>query len=209
MTMNIRKYGRFIKWCIIYAALFALGAWLASFADDVSDTKDQLDAQQATSSQLAEDLTAQKTVAERLEAQIRALGEKPVVTSPALPPLIEGIQGLPGPGPTESQLLLAIQAYCLNRAGCQGPRGPAGESIVGPKGDTVVGPAGDSITGPKGDTGEAGPKGEDGAPGADGKPGRGIVSGPTCQDDGTWLTTYDQEPFEVTQPGPCRLLPAP
>jgi hypothetical protein len=72
------------------------------------------------------------------------------------------------------------------------------------------GKAGDiGQTGQPGADGIPGPPGPEGPAGKDGADGRGIVSGPTCNDDGTWTTTYNKPPLTETQPGPCRVFPGP
>lgn len=200
----VPRWRSIAKWAVIYAALIALSGWMFSYADDAEDTKAALTNAQNSQALLAEDVRTQKSVAEQLEAQIRALGETPDVTSPALPSLAEGIQGERGPGPTSSQLQLALQLYCLDRGGCRGPVGPVGST--GPAGadSTVAGPAGQDSTVP-------GPAGPEGKAGADGKNGRGIVSGPECDGDGNLVTHYDQEPLVESHPAPAcmPLLPNP
>lgn len=122
--------------------------------------------------------------AQALEAQVKSLGEEPVVNVPQpgnLPEAIQGpagipgLQGLPGePGPP----------------GPQGPPGPPGQR--GPRGATggrgptgtigsagSPGPAGEP--GPQGDPGpqgEPGPQGPAGEPGAAGPPGPAGPAGP-------------------------------
>lgn len=107
-------------------------------------------------------LAEERADSEALRAQVRALGEEPVVED-ATPE----IRYIPVPGPRGRD----------GKDGEDGRDGADGESITGPRGP--AGRDGESITGPPGErgrdgaTGAQGPAGPAGASGADG---RGIES---------------------------------
>lgn len=154
----------------------------AELFDLVDEQAQQIEDEQAARSLLAE--------------QVESLGEEPVVPAPsstALSPLPQSLRYVPIPGPR----------------GLRGLPGGDGDAstVPGPQGA----PGADStVPGPAGPAGKDGKDGSDGRAGADGAPGRGIASGPICNEDGTWTTTYTDGTSD-TQPGPCRvtLIPAP
>lgn len=132
----------------------------------------------------------------KLRDQIKALGEVPVVAAPT-PEVIagepgakgesgpQGATGPQGPGPSNAQVLEAVDVFCGNGR-CQGPIGPVGpQGSVGLSGnDGVTGATGP--IGPQGPQGIPGSAGVDGAsvqgpagpPGADGAPGPAGPPGP-------------------------------
>ncbi len=173
-------------------------AELSETRNDLGVTRDRLDDQSAASTALAE--------------QVESLGEEPVVEPGA--PTSSTSRLIPIPGPRGPAVSFAVVLRAVGSqigdalaASCDGScEGAPGESIQGPPGESIQGPPGESIVGPKGES----IKGDTGGQGPEGKPGRGIVTGPTCNEDGTWTTTFTDGTTE-TQSGPCRvgLLPMP
>lgn len=149
-------------------------------------------------------------------------------------PVTQGPQGAPGPGPSETQVLLGITRHCAPFNNCIGQTGPIGETVQGPPG--LVGDTGPiGGTGTKGDQGEPGrpPTPEEileavtelcatgacnGPPGADGKDGVDGVNGNNGTNgtdgrgvskvncvDGIWEITYTDGTTSTT--GACVLTP--
>lgn len=197
---------RAVKWVaalvavLLGAALVVQVLTLSERAGTLADRSETSRAERAELFDLVEEQAQQiedeQAARGLLAEQVESLGEEPVVPAPsstALSPLPQSLRYVPIPGP-------------------RGLRGlPGGEGAA----STVPGPQGapgaDSmVPGPPGTPGKDGKDGNDGRPGADGAPGRGIASGPTCNEDGSWTTTYTDGTSD-TQPGPCRvsLIPAP
>jgi len=112
----------------------------------------------------------------------------------------DGRDGADGLDATPEGIFAQVARYCslIICVGAPGTNGTNGTN--GSDGQTVVGPAGppgadSTVPGPEGPAGPTGPAGADG---------RGITSGPTCNADGTWTTTYSDGTTE-TQDGPCRV----
>jgi len=153
------------------------------------------------------DLRAAQANGDKLYEQLLKEGispsaEKPSDVAPEQPGTpgrngIDGVDGQDGHTPTYVELFRIVGDYCTSGGTpCKGDRGDPG-----PPGQTVVGPAGADSTTP----GPQGPPGADSTvPGPAGAPGRGIASGPTCNADGTWTTTFTDGTTE-TQDGPCRV----
>lgn len=101
-----------------------------------------------------------------LYAQAQAEGVNPDAPEPedvaeSLPTPAVGERGPAGPGPSASEVLFAVTAYCDSRGNCRGPAGSPGPG--GAKGEPgEPGPTGQ--TGADGATGARGPQGEQGRP---------------------------------------------
>lgn len=120
-----------LKVVAIFTAMLIF-AWVVSTVLTLATTTQKSNADRAD---LRTELKQQQAATQALSDQLKALGETPIVTPKAPPPV--NLRYVPIPGPP-------------------GPVGPKGESITGPKGDTVVGPPGESITGPPGKDGKDG-----------------------------------------------------
>jgi hypothetical protein len=152
------------KWVAIVLTFAVIGVTLAVLAGRQADVSAEQSAERGRRVALEVDLTQQKAKTQALAEQIRALGEKPVV-SPGSPPEvitipgITGPQGVPGPD---------------GRDGARGPRGFTGlDGPAGPPGapgaDGAPGaPGAAGEPGPVGPAGPEGPQGPAGEPGKDG-----------------------------------------
>lgn len=126
---------------VLLALVLALGWVVFKVIEIAADQRESSTVSAQSDAQFREDLTSMATTVQILDAQIRALGEKPAVTAPQASGLRQGrLVLIPGP---------------------EGPRGPAGEdsTVPGPPGaaSTVPGPQG--ATGSEGPAGPAGPSG--------------------------------------------------
>lgn len=166
-------------------ALAGLALLISSQAVTIASTRTALT--QAKADTRAATANADKLYAQLLRHQITPAAQKPSDVVPIAGQ--NGTNGRDAPPVTDTQVYDQVANYCMLRVDCQGP---PGLSIAGQNGT-------DGAPGAPGATGPQGP------PGNDGQPGRGIVSGPTCQGDGTWSTTYTDGTTE-TQDGPCRIV---
>lgn len=102
-------------------------------------------------------------------------------TGPAGP---AGPQGIPGPAPTATQVLRAVESFCVaNAEACRGPAGSDGRSVSASQVAAAVASYCDldgQCRGPQGPQGEQGEavNGENGVDGAPGAPGAQGVQGP-------------------------------
>lgn len=148
-----------------------------------------LEREQLRSDMLAEKQQNTEEVAGLLEQQIRDLGERPVVNPKDLE-TVRGDRGPQGPGPTQTQVVLAVAEYCgdgrcdgqnptatqvanavalfcSNRNDCRGPQGAAGEDGQNASPEMVAAAvadfcaARDGCRGPQGEQGPPGPAGAD------------------------------------------------
>lgn len=143
-----------------------------------------------------------------------------VLEGPEGPPGSEGPRGVQGPGPTEAQVLLAVQQHCQAQPGgsCEGPgptraevraavvafcadgrcRGPQGEQGPVPSDAQVDAAVDRHCSGPsqpcRGEPGADGSDGADGVDGADGKDGEPPFSW-TWTDEGSPSTDGDDTTY--------------
>lgn len=173
---------------LVYGVLFAI-------TENVGQNRAD-EASVAERAELRHDLEQNEAAVQLLTDQLESLGQEPVVEPPSsTTPTIA-----PGGGTPSIELLRSLIRFAVESA-CGGPSCRGLDGQPGAEGADGA----DGLDGKDGTPGANGANGADGAPGA---PGRGIVSGPTCQEDGTWTTTYTDGSVE-TQPGPCRFIPAP
>lgn len=164
------------KWAVVVVGFALVGVMLAILAGRQSDNSTILAAEQHRRAALEAALFDQQTTSQALADQVRALGERPVV-SPGKPPEVVSIPGITGPQGIPG---LAGATGETGRAGSRGPRGFTGLDATG-----ATGPQGPA--GPTGQQGEQGPQGE-GQPGPQGPAGdRGTdgaqgPAGPACPD---------------------------
>jgi hypothetical protein len=166
-----------------------LNARVSDQADAIAEKDDQISA-------LTEDLIASQNNAQRLYDQLLAIGQAPEGVDPeTLTPTIPGPSGPAGPtgpagrGPTNSEVLFAVQQFCMVQV-CKGEPGDTGPT--GTQGEP-------GTTGTQGEPGPAGPQGIPGEPGAPGAPGTPGTPGPACPDGYTLqsvtIATYPQGPL--------------
>ena len=185
-----------------FIAAVLVGAWLLSsmlhLIADAEQFQNNDEASIAERVELRDDLEQNEAAVQLLTDQLESLGQEPVVEPPSsTTPTIA-----PGSNTPSVDLLRSLVRFAVESA-CGGP------SCVGPVGPPSTTPGPPGTNGNDGRNGAdstvPGPQGPVGAPGTNG---RGITSGPTCQADGSWSTTYTDGSVE-TQPGPCRFIPAP
>lgn len=156
------------KWVAIVLTFAVVGIALAVLAGRQADVSAEQSAERDRRVALELDLAQQKAKTQALAEQIRALGEKPVV-SPGSPPEVITIPGITGPAGVPG---------ADGRDGARGPRGFTGiDGPAGPRGATgapgVNGIDGASgASGASGEPGPAGPEGPQGPPGPAGEPGK-------------------------------------
>jgi len=146
---------------LVFILLSALTVW--QLYDTKAELNHKLSAEHVKGLAMEQKVEDSADQTRALIAQVKSLGEQPVVTPEQIPvqgePGVQGIPGISGP-----QGVQGIQGPI----GPQGLRGPQGlHGLMGITGATgaqgeagAAGPAG-----PQGDTGPQGPKGEQGAPG--------------------------------------------
>jgi hypothetical protein len=152
------------KWVAIVVTFAVIGVTLAVLAGKQADVGAQQSAERARRVALELDLAEQKAKTQALAEQIRALGEKPVV-SPGSPPEVITIPGITGPRGAPG---------ADGRDGARGPRGFTGlDGPAGPSGaaGTDGAPGADGVDGEPGAVGQAGPEGPQGPAGEPGKDG--------------------------------------
>lgn len=154
------------KWVVVVVGFALIGVALAVIAGRQADHSADIANADARRVALEAALVEQQQTSQALAAQVRQLGERPVV-SPGEAPEVVTIPGLTGP------------QGATGPAGARGARGLSGKR--GPRGFTGLdGPVGATgATGPQGATGPAGPQGP---PGAQGEPGKDGADGPACPD---------------------------
>ncbi|MGG7510965.1 hypothetical protein [Plantibacter sp. YIM 135249] len=141
---------------------------------------------------------------DQANSRLEGAGLPPV--SVPVPTQSSGAEGKPGRPPTAQEIAEAIATYCAAGA-CRGADSAAVTSEQMTAAVAAYCADGRCLgeDGTNGDDGAAGTKGDQGPVGATGAPAP-LISGVQCQDDGSWLFTFDNF-STITVTGPCRVDP--
>lgn len=152
LMQRSKRFVRIVVFLIVAMCLYTGFILIRGLTDRVNEADAARHADNIANQRALADANAKVTA---LSTQVRALGKKPIVSGQ--PVVIQGPPGPAGPVPSQSQIIVALQAYCASHSSCSGPRGKDGEP--GPPGaaSTVAGPPGE--VGPKGDKGDKGDTG--------------------------------------------------
>lgn len=207
---------------VVVAMLVAIGSlvgvvWLSNENQDLAG---DMAASEKDRAKITKRLDDQYDASATLEAQVKALGGKPAVTTRE-GDVVAGPEGKRGPGPTPAQIRAGVDDWCSVGNRCR-PPGPSRQQLVaavaahcaagncigekGEKGDQGPGVtsaqvsagieaycSGDSCRGPKGDKGDKGDTGDKGETGDTGPPGSVTPGTYTCP-DGEWISAIDVAP---------------
>lgn len=158
----------------LYAVLvlvLALAGWALVTASSANRHADRLDQQAASASSAA---SANQAAIAQANNRLRALGGTPVPT----PAPVTGVQGPPGPGPSDQQIATAVTLYCAEHEGCVGVPSQT-QVLAAVQAYCATG----VCKGAAGASGRPGQPGASGAPGASGQPGPQGDTGPGPTDE--------------------------